>query len=264
MIFENDLGPVFENKHETMRSALILLCFFQYIYLNKNHMKKTLLQLFIILFAAKVSAQTICSVTLFPSPGHVKITNSQTLNGTGTVYWLCSGITVTVNSSSGSTYLLEQNVHLVINGTSGDAVFAKPNCTVTNNSSQGISVTSNTTNVIRNNTSTGMIVDIFCSNVTYDYSLVGGGPCAAATSVLENNKPLFTIHPNPVSIGEPIKINSDITNETELEIIDVSGKTILSEKGEIKNIDTHKLLPGIYFLQIRSNGSTQRTKICIQ
>ncbi len=227
-------------------------------------MRKHLIHFMAILFATNLYSQSICSVTLGPSPAHVKITNSQTLNGMGTIYWLCSGITVTVNSSVGSTYLLEQNVHLIINGTSGDAVFAKPNCTVTNNSSQAISVSCNTTNVVKNNTSSGIIVDIVCPTITYDYSLVGGGPCASATGLMEQNIELFTVSPNPVAIGKPIVINSETTNDTETEIIDVSGKIILSEKGEIKSIDTQKLLPGIYFLQIRSNGSTQRTKICVQ
>ncbi len=109
-----------------------------------------------------------------------------------------------------------------------------------------------------------MIVDIVCPTITYDYSLVGGGPCASATGLMEQNKEFFTVSPNPVAIGEPIVINSETTNDTETEIIDVSGKIILSVKGEIKSIATQKLMPGIYFLQIRSNGSTQRTKICVQ
>lgn len=227
-------------------------------------MKKNLFYLIALLFAVKVSAQSICSVTLAPSPGHVKITSSQSLNGMGTIYWLCSGITVTINASTGSTYLLEQNVHLVINGTSGDAVFAKPNCTVTNNSSQAISVTCNTTNVTRNNTSTGMIVDIVCPTVTYDYSMVGGGPCAASTGLTEEHLGLFTVSPNPVAAGEQIKLNSDVAENLEAEITDMSGKTMLSEKGNLRTLDTHNLVPGIYLLRIRSKGIVQRTKICIQ
>lgn len=194
----------------------------------------------------------------------MKITSSQSLSGTGTVYWLCSGITVTINASTGSTYLLEQNVHLIINGTSGDAVFAKPNCTVTNNSNQAISVTCNTTNVIRNNTSSGMIVDIVCPTVTYDYSIVGGGPCAAATGLTEQNTAFFKVGPNPLTGGNPIVLNTDDENEIEAELTDVSGKIIYSKKGNIKTIDTHNLLPGIYFLQLSSNGKAQTTKICIQ
>lgn len=160
--------------------------------------------------------------------------------------------------------MLEQNVHLIVNGTSGDAVFAKPNCTITNNSSQAISVSCNTTNVVRNNTSSGMIVDIICPTITYDYSLVGGGPCAAATGLTEQNKTFIKVGPNPLSAGTPIIINTNEINEIEATLTDVSGKIIYSKKGNIKTIDTHNLLPGIYFLQLSSNGIIQTTKICIQ
>lgn len=219
---------------------------------------------FLFLFIVDLTSAQICSVTIAPSPGHVQITNNQSLNATGTVYWICSGISVTITASPGSTYLLEQNAVLTINATSGDAVFAKPGSTVINNSTGAISVTSNTNNVTRTNSSTGFILDIFCSTVTLDYSQVGIGPCSSVTGINDDQLDLLTIAPNPVSAGNTIKINGDDLNVIETKLFDLNGKMILKEEGNIKTISTQNLLPGVYILQLNSNGHSQRSKILIQ
>ena len=225
-------------------------------------MKKIIPLLF--LFIADITTAQVCSVTIAPSPGHVQITNNQSLNATGTVYWICSGISVTITASPGSTYLLEQNAVLTINATSGDAVFAKPGSTVINNSTGAISVTSNTSNVTRTNSSTGFILDIFCSTVTLNYSQVGIGPCSSVTGINNEQLNLFTIAPNPVTAGNKIKINGAEMNIIETKLFDLNGKMISKEEGDIKTISTQNLLPGVYILQLNSNGHLQRTKIMIQ
>jgi hypothetical protein len=217
----------------------------------------------LLLSIANYSSAQVCSVTIAPSPGHVQITSNQSLNATGTVYWICSGISVTVTGSSGSTYLLEQNAILTINATSGDAVFAKPGSTIINNSTGAISVTSNTSNVTRTNTSTGFILDIFCSTVTLDYSQVGIGPCSSVTGINEDKLDMFTIAPNPVASGTNIKINTDHLNAVEVTLYDINGKIISKDKGEVRTVSTQSLLPGVYILQLNSNGRSQRTKIVI-
>lgn len=218
----------------------------------------------LLLCIANYSSAQVCSVTIAPSPGHVQITSNQSLNATGTVYWICSGISVTVTGSSGSTYLLEQNAVLTINGTSGDAVFAKPGSTIINNSTGAISVTSNTTNVTRTNNSTGFILDIFCSTVTLDYSQVGIGPCSSVTGILNEQLNLFNISPNPVSSGSEIKINGEQMGALEVLLYDLNGKIISKESGDVKTISTQNLLPGVYILQLNGNGYTQRAKILIE
>lgn len=224
---------------------------------------KNFLLLTFLLLAAFSNAQ-ICTVTISPSPGHIQITSNQSLNATGTVYWICSGISVTVTGSSGSTYLLEQNSVLTINATSGDAVFAKPGSTVINNSTGAISVTSNTNNVTRTNNSTGFILDIFCSTVTIDYSQVGIGPCSSVTAIINEELNLFTISPNPVSAGNKIEINGENLNVIETKLFDLNGKMISKEEGDIKTISTQNLLPGVYILQLNGSGYSQRAKIMIQ
>jgi hypothetical protein len=224
---------------------------------------KKILHLLLLCVVNYTTAQ-VCSVTIAPSPGHVQITSNQSLNATGTVYWICSGISVTVTASSGSTYLLEQNAVLTINGTSGDAVFAKPGSTIINNSTGAISVTSNTTNVTRTNNSTGFILDIFCSTVTLNYSQVGIGPCSSVTGINDDQIDLFTIAPNPVAIGTNIKINGDHLNAVEVMLNDINGKIISKESGDVKTISTQNLLPGVYILQLNSNLRSQRAKILIQ
>lgn len=227
-------------------------------------MKKLLLLFIAALFIKGLSGQSICSLTLAPSPGHVKITNSQTINGTGTIYWLCSGISVIVNSSTGSTFILEQNVDLIINGSSGDAIFAKPGCTVTNNSSQSISVTSNTTNVTRINNASGNIVDIHCPSVTYEYTFVGGSACVGTTTSLDQlDLSYIRVGPNPVQRGEEIYLSGNNNSETEARISDLSGKTMWIEKGAIQSISTKSLKPGVYFLEFNSKGASVKYKIMV-
>ncbi|MBK6520834.1 MAG: T9SS type A sorting domain-containing protein [Bacteroidia bacterium] len=224
---------------------------------------KKILPILLLCIVNYTTAQ-VCSVTIAPSPGHVQVTSNQSLNATGTVYWICTGISVTVTGSPGSTYLLEQNAVLTINATSGDAIFAKPGSTIINNSTAAISVTSNTNNVTRTNASTGFILDIFCPTVTLNYSQVGIGPCSDVTGMNDEQLNLFTIAPNPVASGSQIKISSDRLETIEAILFDLNGKIISTEKGNVRTISTENLLAGVYVLQLNCNGHAQRTKLLIQ
>ena len=49
-----------------------------------------------------------CNMLIPMSPGHIQISSSQSINATGIIYWVCEGVTLTINSSPGATYLLEK------------------------------------------------------------------------------------------------------------------------------------------------------------
>lgn len=229
-------------------------------------MKSPLLFLLALLIHFNTVYGQQCSFTIAPLPGHVKITTNQTINGTGTVYWICSGLTVNIASSVGSVYMLESNVTLNITNTSGDAVNAKSGCIINNSSSAAITVTSNTANVTRNNTGTGNIVDIFCAAVVYDYSLLGvnGGPCNGATSIEEYQFNDLHYYPNPVMHGSDIIIKETNKKILQTKLTDLSGKIIYSNNDNLNRIPTSMCEPGFYILEANIDGVKSRNRVLIQ
>lgn len=214
-------------------------------------MKKTLL-----LFAAAFSialANAQCTTTIFPQPGHVPVTSNQSINATGTIYWICSGLTVTILSSQGDAYLCESNVTLNIVGSAGDQVFAKAGCVINNSSSADIGVVCNPSNVTLNNTGTGSItVDAVCNPVIFDYSMIGGpGNCAVSSGIGENTLTGMSTYPNPFVSTLVI---AGLKSEGEAALYDILGHEIQSWKinaGE-NRIETTTEIPGVYFLQVRT------------
>ena len=136
-------------------------------------MKKSLL-VFIAAFSFAF-AQAQCTMNIFPQPGHIPVTTNSSINAVGSVYWICSGLTVTILSSQGDIYLCESNVTLNIVGSAGDQVYAKAGCIINNSSSADIGVSCDPSNVTLNNTGSGTLtVDMICTPVIYDYSMIGG------------------------------------------------------------------------------------------
>jgi hypothetical protein len=223
---------------------------------------KTKLLLIAAFFGLTFSVTAQCSMYIYPSPGHIKITSNQTINGTGTVYWICSGLTVNVASSVGSVFLCEENVTININGSDGDEVYAKPGCIINNNSDETIGVTANTSTVTMNNNSTGsIVVTANCTVVTYDYSMVGGGG-SCINSIGENELADVSVYPNPVQNGSAITI-SELNQSSNFEMYDVTGKIVFSAKGIIHSISTERMNPGYYFLTISTENSSRRIKIVV-
>ena len=223
---------------------------------------KTIITL--ILLSSGILFSQNCTLTIPPLPAHIKITSSQTLNGAGTIYWICSGLTVNIASSSGSAYYLESNVTLNFTGTSGDAVWAKAGCVINNASPDDIAVSCNTTNVVRNNTGSGSITDIFCPTVSYIYTLVGGGPCSGVTNINERTIGKLKISPNPVNQGENILIDDDFNETKEIRIRDIAGKLIETTKCNSNTVSTGKLIPGFYILEIEKEGKIGKGRILVQ
>lgn len=76
-------------------------------------------------------------------------------------------------------------------------------------------------------------------------------------------------YPNPASSLVSFEINAKNSKDLELEVIDLQGKTLISETLNLKSglnknsIQTSSLTPGIYFLRLSGNGIARERKIII-
>lgn len=226
-------------------------------------MKKTIL-----LLASSfcfVFAHAQCTMSIFPQPGHVPVTSSQSINASGTVYWICSGLTVTILSSQGDVYLCESNVTLNITGSAGDQVYAKAGCVINNSSSADIGVACDPSNVTLNNTGTGTLtVDLICTPVVYDYSMIGGpGSCAGSSGIEENILTGVSTYPNPFVSSLLI---AGIKTEGEAVLYNILGDEVAAWKisaGENK-IEAANIPSGVYFLKIKTTEGVATMKLMKQ
>lgn len=200
---------------------------------------------------ASVAAKAQCTFYLITG-SYTQITTNQTINATGGIYWICSGLTVNIASSQGDTYVCESNVTLNINGSSGDAVYAKSGCVINNNTSEDIMVFGSM-NVTTNNNSSGSITNFTCNPVVFDYSMVQGGPgnCPGSSGITETNSIQVSLFPNPFSNQIIIAALNTAGNIT---ICNALGQNILTEQLTSGNntLQTENLLPGIYTMRIET------------
>ncbi len=206
-----------------------------------------------------------CNYLVYPSPGTIQITTDQTINPDGNAtYWICSGVTVTVQSSAGTQYLLEQNVTLHIMDTDGDQIVAKNGCIINNHSDETVTLNANSSQVTANNLGGGMIVQTNCPIVTYDYSWVGGTPCPSmGMESYELNS--FNIYPNPVSQGEMITLDmKEIIPGTVVNFYDLSGRHVSSYVLQSNQLKTEEIRSGIYIVELISENQTTRSKLVVR
>jgi len=223
---------------------------FAYKLKKRKAMKKIFTLLFVI-GSIQTFAQNgfICTFMIPMSPGHIKITSDQTINGIGIVYWICDGVNVTVASSVGSMFVLEQYATLTINDSDGDEVYAKNNCVVTNNSSADIGITLNPATVTVNNTGSGSITTTAsCGAVVYNYSMVGGtSGCAPLTSVNEQFTSEFSIYPNPASQQFTIEGISNMPYY----VFDLLGNIVQTGITQQKTVvNCQGMNRGVYFVKV--------------
>ena len=67
----------------------------------------------------------------------------------------------------------------------------------------------------------------------------------------ELNKNTFDIYPNPTN--DILTINAEFPID-KVEVVDIHGKTLLTEREGKKSINTSKLEPGVYIIRITSDG----------
>jgi len=197
---------------------------------------------------------TQCTTFIFPQPGHVPITSNQNINATGTIYWICSGLNVTILSSQGDAFVCESNVTLNIVGSAGDQVFAKPGCIINNSSNADIGVICDPSNVTLNNTGTGsLVIDAVCTPVIYDYSLIASSSaCVSSAGNEENQLNEISVYPNPFSSTIYL---AGLKSDGEAILYSVLGHEVQRWKVSNKDnkIDTHALTGGLYFLEIKTS-----------
>jgi hypothetical protein len=227
---------------------------------------KTLFTLLAGLFmATAVNAQ--CTQAIYPSPGFTKITSSGSLAATGTGYWICEGLTVTITASPGSAYYCEQNVTLNIVDSDGDQVFAKPGCIINNSSTGDIDVTANYSTITMNNTGSGTITAVTpCATMVYDYSLVGGtgGTCeSGATAITEKATNFINVYPNPVINNTNIFLTKGNVPVQQVSIVDVSGQVIKTVTGDVRSVSVSGLENGNYIVLVKTSEGVSASRIVI-
>ncbi|MFN6040145.1 MAG: T9SS type A sorting domain-containing protein, partial [Bacteroidota bacterium] len=193
---------------------------------------------------------------------YTQITTSSTLNATGTNYWVCAGLTLTITSSQGANYVCENNVTVNLINTSGDNIYAKPGCLINNNSTQDISVICDPTTVTLNNNSTGSITVVqSCNPVVYDYSLIGGTGQCAVTGISETMLQPIVIFPNPAT--DKIKFQGvNFSENIRVQIFNALGGHVASKyflRGEEIVFETDEFENGIYFVLLEDKDTVVRT-----
>lgn len=204
-----------------------------------------------------------CNMIIPSAPGHVQISADTTLDAIGTIYWVCEGVNVTVNSSTGATFYLEEFATITVDSSDGDEVHAKDSCVVTNNSSQDIAVTVNTASVALNNNASGTITIAFnCGAVTYDYQFVGGAPCIGqGVGVAENDRAAaIRLFPNPTDGVFFVEFNS--TTLLTKEVFDVLGRPVVSTQAS--QIDLSEQPDGLYFVRIATPEGTVTKNVLVK
>ena len=74
--------------------------------------------------------------------------------------------------------------------------------------------------------------------------------CNTSTGVNETKKITLTIYPNPVT--NQLSLNNGELKIESILILDITGKTVKTIKGNVKTIDVADLTKGIYFIQIQT------------
>lgn len=204
---------------------------------------------------AQVCTHTIPSPNSIPGGGIYHVSNDSTINDQdGSIYYLCSGVHLTVEGSAGCTYYLEDNCQLTIKAHDGDIVNAKGYCTIIDSSSQSIVVNKEVSSTFLKPFMPSLGIVFTCSSMVYDYSLVGGSsPCSQTTGVNDFIKASISLYPNPTDENFSIDLGEKYQTLS-VTIIDMSGRIIHSNIYNDRQFLNLKLdePAGIYFLMIES------------
>ena len=219
---------------------------------------KTLLQVLFIGLTSALYSQNcehiIPPASNTPTSGIYHVFDDSTINDqAGSVYYICSGVHLTVEWSGGSIYYMEENSQLTILDSGGDAVYAKGNCVITENSNQNVAVWKEASTVVN-----GSAPTIICPSMVFDYSLIGGSsPCGGTNNLDDNLKKEILMFPNPIQSGEILSFNETIHS---FELYSLNGH-LLYQMNDIgtKNITLPILSSGMYIanMSIGENESVQ-------
>lgn len=232
-----------------------------YLSITQKTIKMKKITIFTLAILAYAFSHAQCTIQLGPM-AYIKITTNTTINGIGTNYWICSGLTVTIASSVGDNFICESNVTLnvISPDADGDNVYAKPGCIINNSSNQPLSVICDISTVTFNNSGSSSIIPHQCSPVIYDYSLIGGPQgCDVAGSVDENQWNFnMKINPNPFAQQTTFETDKVLKNATLIiynsfgqrvkQIDNLCGQTIVFHRDNLPD--------GLYFVYVTEDNKT--------
>lgn len=222
---------------------------------------KTLL--FAVLFAAPMAASAqVCNHTIpihavSQGVGSFHILSDTTMPyNDGSSFYVCSGVHLTIQGSAGCNYYLEDGASLTILDHDGDNVIAKGNCTIVDESTETLVVTSEATTTISKPNDPFNFVQLTCTNMVFDYQLVGGSaPCNL--SLEEATVEKLDVYPNPVLEGQSIQFNESVAS---VSLMDLSGRVVLNQSA----LNSDELIvsgvnAGIYLITVRRENGTLAT-----
>jgi hypothetical protein len=225
-------------------------------------MKKLLLSTMLCAFSFGLFAQ--CSITPFASTFVLSpstVGTSYTLNSNNTyalqhAFYICQGTTVTIQNRPGNdTFYVATGGGLIGSEPNLFRVFLKSGATYNATNTSTATIYWETGATITNYTGPGLPP---CPALTISTSLMGPNACGA-TDVPEQN--MITgdvlIVPNPVKDRCTINIYKNSSDVTIL-VFDIVGNKVKEQHAAANSfkMDAADLIPGIYFVQVWTGGTT--------
>jgi hypothetical protein len=204
---------------------------------------------------AQVCNHTIPSPATVPGGGVYHVSSDSIINDQdGSIYYLCSGVHLTVEGSAGCTYYLEDSCQITIKAHNGDVVNAKGYCTIIDSTSQSIIVNKEVTSTFSKPFMPSLGIVFTCSPMVYEYSLVGGStPCANSTSIGDYDLALVSLYPNPTTQYFSIDLGEN-HQSIKINITDISGRLVQSMNYANLDLLNFRLdePAGVYLLMVES------------
>lgn len=194
--------------------------------------------------------------------GSFHITSDATMpHNTGSSFYVCSGVHLTIQGSDGCNYFLEDGAMLTILDHDGDNVIAKGNCTIVDQSTSTLVVTSEASTTVSKPNDPFGVVQFTCTSMVFDYQLFGGfAPCSL--SLEENHSEQLGIYPNPATTGQSIHFDESVNSVT---ITDMSGRVIKTQVMESNDLSLNGIDTGYYLITaIRENGTSGTSRLQVK
>ncbi len=201
--------------------------------------------------------------TSIPGGSTYHVHNDSTINDQdGSLYYLCAGVTLTVDGSAGCTYYLEENCTLIINDHDGDMVVARGNCSITDYSTESIVINKEASTTVSKPNAPSLAIIFSCASVNYDYSQVGGSsPCGVSTDIKTEHKTSIKVYPNPAKARETLFLSETVKSA---QLVSIAGHRV-ANYNNVSRLDISAISPGIYFVIITNkNGTSQTNKLIIE
>ena len=231
---------------------------------------KTILPLLFFFLIFTTKAQQSCNQIVYPAIGNstggsFHVYNDSTItDGDGLLFYICSGVHLTVNSSAGNVYLMEDNSLLTINAHNGDHIFAKGNCTIIDNTTASITVNKEASSTFSKPNMPSAASVFTCNSMVFDYSMVGGNsPCDQINGIDAYKNEQLIIYPNPTNSGEFIFFNNEVQS---LKLFNINGELVFEALNiNSNNIQLPNLTTGLYIARISSStGKEEQLKMNIK